>query len=101
MPLLGAALVMALAGIAAFFIGRAGYAIERQQAERTAARVEARIANQVRLLNSTLGLFRADGVPNRASFQAFLSALDIEATAPGVQGIGFARLEKGGQAPTL
>lgn len=101
MPLLGAALVLALAGIGAFFIGRAGYAIERQQAERTAARVEARIANQVRLLNSTLGLFRADGVPDRASFQAFLSALDLKDNAPGVQGIGFARLDQPGQTPTL
>lgn len=101
MPLLGGALVMALAGIAAFFIARADHAIERTQAERTASRVEARINNQVRLLDSTLGLFRADGVPNRAQFQAFLSALDLKTNAPGAQGIGFARVERAGQTPTL
>lgn len=101
MPLLGGALVLALASIAAYFIDQADRAIERQQAERAALRVEARINSQVQLLDATLGLFRADGVPSRTAFRAFLSALDPARNAPGMQGLGFARLEREGDTPTI
>lgn len=93
-------LVLALTGLAAYFIDLADRDMERQQAERTASRVEARINDQIRLLDATLGLFRAEGVPSRASFQAFLSALNPVENAPGMQGLGFARLERDGQVPS-
>ena len=95
MPLVGAVLVMALTAIAVFALGESAATLRYQQADRAAARIEGRIRNQVRLLDATLGLFRAEDVTDRASFNRFLSALNPATSAPGMQGIGFAQRSVG------
>ncbi len=95
MPLLGALLVLALTALAAYAVNRAGDAVQHERAERAASRIEGRVRNQIRLLDATAGLFRAEDVTDRASFQRFLSAIDPAASAPGMQGIGLAMRDDG------
>ncbi len=95
MPLLGALLLLALTALAADIVSRAGDAVRHERAERAASRIEGRIRNQIRLLDATSGLFRAEGMASRDSFRRFLSAIDPASSAPGMQGIGFAMRDDG------
>lgn len=75
------------AAIASFFYNKAQ---ESDQAARIGMQVNARLSDQLSILEGVRALYQSDKTTGGASVRAYLAALQPQARAPGMQGVGVA-----------
>jgi two-component sensor histidine kinase len=75
------------AAVASFFYNKAQ---EADQAARVAMQVNARLSDQLSILDGVRALYQSDKTTGGASVRAYLAALQPQARAPGMQGVGIA-----------
>jgi Signal transduction histidine kinase len=85
------------AAVASFFYNKRQ---EADQAERIAMQVNARLSDQLSILEAVRALYQSDRTTGGTSVRAYLAALQPQTRAPGMQGVGVAiAMTRGVPAP--
>ncbi len=86
-----------VAAVASFFYNKKQ---ESDKAERVAMQVNARLDDQLSILEAVRALYQSDRTTGGASIRAYLAALQPDTRAPGMQGVGIAiAMARGATAP--